>query len=72
MANRMENAYIIDNSIHHSFQRAVTVHGTQYARVMNNVAYFVRGHTFFVEDGAEKNNVFDNNLAISTQCSAVR
>ena len=27
MANRQENSYINDNSIHHSFQRATTIHG---------------------------------------------
>jgi hypothetical protein len=49
MGERMEDAYIVDNSIHRSFQRAVTLHDTHYARVANNVAYLVRGHTYFVE-----------------------
>jgi hypothetical protein len=72
MANKQEDAYIIDNSIHDSFQRAVTIHGTHYSRVANNVAFRVRGHTFFVEDGAETNNVIENNLAVATFCSEVR
>jgi hypothetical protein len=49
MGGRMEDSYIVDNSIHHSFQRAVTVHATHYALIKNNVAYNVRGHTYFVE-----------------------
>jgi hypothetical protein len=50
----------------------VTVHATHHARVAHNVAYHIRGHTFFVEDGIETNNVFEANLAINTQCSEVR
>ncbi len=69
MGGRMEDSYIVDNSIHHSFQRAVTVHATHYALVKNNVAYNVRGHTFFVEDGNEHGNVFEGNLAAMTLCS---
>ena len=61
-----------DNSIHHSFQRGTTVHATYFVEVAHNVAYDVRGHTFFVEDGNEKYNTFDGNLAVSTRCSAVR
>ena len=37
----------------------------------NNVAFDVRGHTFFVEDGGEMYNVFENNLAALTRCSEV-
>ena len=48
------------------------MHATHYARVAHNVAYHIRGHTFFVEDGIETNNVFEANLAINTQCSEVR
>ena len=69
MGGRMEDSYIVDNSIHHSFQRAVTVHATHYALVKNNVAFDVRGHTFFVEDGNERGNVFEGNLAVLTRCS---
>jgi hypothetical protein len=72
MASKQENAFIVDNSIHHSFQRAVTIHGTHYARVAHNVAFDVRGHTFFVEDGGERYNVFEGNLAALTRCSEVR
>ncbi len=51
MAGKAEMAYVKDNAIHHSFQRAVTVHATHHALIKNNVAYFVRGHTYFVEVG---------------------
>ena len=69
MEGEMPNNYIRDNSIHHSFQRAVTIHATHYASIKNNVAYHVRGHTFFVEDGLERGNVIEANLAAMTLCS---
>jgi plastocyanin len=60
-------SYIKSNSIHHSFQRATTVHGTHHALVQNNVAYHVMGHTYFVEDGDETYNTFDGNIGIFTK-----
>lgn len=65
--NPAPNSYIKSNSIHHSFQRATTVHGTHHALVQNNVAYHVMGHTYFVEDGDETYNTFDNNIGIFTK-----
>lgn len=58
------NSYVKGNSIYHSFNRAVTVHGVNYLRIENNVAYNIQGHGFFIEDGVEENNVFDDNLII--------
>ena len=48
-ADEQAEGYLIDNSYHDGFQRAVTVHATHYAQVKHNVAYNIRGHTFFVE-----------------------
>jgi hypothetical protein len=67
MAGELETSYIRSNSIHHSFQRAVTVHGTHRSLVQNNVAYRVLGHTYFVEDGNERFNVIEANLAVFTE-----
>jgi plastocyanin len=67
--NPAPNSYIKSNSIHHSFQRATTVHGTHHALVQNNVAYHVMGHTYFVEDGDETFNTFDGNIGIFTKPS---
>jgi hypothetical protein len=39
-------------SIHHSFQRAVTIHGTHRVNLTRNVAFDILGHTYFFEDGA--------------------
>jgi hypothetical protein len=47
------------NSVHHSFQRATTAHGSKNMVIRDNVAFNVLGHTYFVEDGAEEYNVFE-------------
>jgi len=36
-------------------------------QVQDNVCYDVLGHAFFVEDGGEKHNTFDGNLAASVK-----
>lgn len=56
--------YIRSCAIHHTFQRAVVVHGTWYATVAHNVAYRARGHNFFTEEGHERYALFDRNLAV--------
>ena len=38
-------------------------------RVVNNVAYNTMGHTFFIEDAVETNNLIQDNLAILTKRS---
>jgi hypothetical protein len=60
------DSYARANSVHDSFQRAVTVHATNYLRVQDNFAFRVRGHNFFVEDGVEQFNVIEGNLAAAT------
>ena len=40
-------------SIHDSFSRFVTIHGTHEATVSNSVAYNGHGHGYFLEDGYE-------------------
>ena len=67
--NPAPNTYLKANSIHHSFQRATTIHGTHHSLVRDNVAYHVMGHTYFVEDGDETYNTFDNNIGIFTRPS---
>lgn len=66
MAGLMDRSYVKSNSIHHSFQRAVVVHGSHHAQVVNNVAYITLGHSYFVEDGAETQNVLEANLGAIT------
>ncbi len=60
--------YIRNASIHDTYNRCVTVHGTNDVRVENNVTYNTIGHCFFLEDGIEHGNQFVHNLAIQTMC----
>ncbi|KAL3861031.1 hypothetical protein ACJMK2_007122 [Sinanodonta woodiana] len=58
--------YLKENSIHHSFARCITLHGTYGILAKDNVCYRSLGHSYFLEDGGEKHNVLDGNLAIGT------
>src|SRR5450631_12456 len=60
--------YIRNSAIHDTYNRCVTVHGTNFLRVENNVTYNTVGHCFFLEDGAEHGNQFVHNLAIQVKC----
>ncbi len=60
--------YVRNSAIHDTFNRCVTVHGTNDLRVENNVTYNSVGHCFFMEDGIETGNEFIGNLAIQVKC----
>jgi cell migration-inducing and hyaluronan-binding protein len=60
--------YIRNAAIHDTYNRCVTVHGTNNLQVENNVTYNTVGHCFFLEDGIENGNRFIRNLAIQTKC----
>ena len=45
--------YIRNAAIHDTYNRCVTVHGTNNLQVENNVTYNTVGHCFFLEDGIE-------------------
>jgi cell migration-inducing and hyaluronan-binding protein len=63
-----QGQYIENSSIHDTYSRCVTVHGTNDVRVENNVTYNTVGHCFFMEDAVEHGNRFIRNLAILTKC----
>ena len=63
-----QGQYIKNAAIHDTYNRCVTVHGTNFLRVENNVTYNTVGHCFFLEDGVEHGNEFVHNLAIQTKC----
>ena len=60
--------YIQNSSIHDTYSRCVTVHGTNNVRVENNVTFNTVGHCFFLEDAIETGNRFVHNLAIMVKC----
>ncbi|WP_299153593.1 G8 domain-containing protein [uncultured Tateyamaria sp.] len=55
--------YVENSSIHHSYNKGVTIHGTQNAWLEDNVVFDTIGHGYFLEDGAEFGNVLIDNLA---------
>ncbi|HEX4056681.1 MAG TPA: G8 domain-containing protein, partial [Tepidisphaeraceae bacterium] len=63
-----QGQYIENSSIHDSYSRCVTVHGTNDVRVENNVAFNTVGHCYFLEDGVETGNQFIHNLGMMTKC----
>ncbi len=60
--------YIRNSAIHDTYNRCVTVHGTNNVLVENNVTYNTVGHCFFLEDGVETGNTFARNLGIQAKC----
>jgi cell migration-inducing and hyaluronan-binding protein len=65
MGDSSVGQYVRNSSIYNSFSRCVTIHGSNGVKVQNNVTYNIPGHCFFLEDGAEVNNVIEGNLGIA-------
>lgn len=60
----MRGSSVIGASIHHSHNRWLTIHGTNYLVVRDCIGYRSIGHGFFLEDGTEVRNILDRNLAV--------
>ncbi len=60
--------YIKNSAIHDTYNRCVTIHGTDNLLVENNVTYNTTGHCFFMEDAVETGNMLVKNLGIQTKC----
>jgi hypothetical protein len=67
-----QGQYIRNAAIHDTYNRCVTVHGTNYLKIENNVTYNTVGHCFFLEDGIEHSNEYVKNLAIQTKCHTTK
>ncbi|TRY90280.1 hypothetical protein DNTS_025662 [Danionella cerebrum] len=63
--------YVKDLSIHHSFSRCVTIHGSNGLLVKDVVGYDSLGHCFFTEDGPEERNTFDHCLGLLVKASTL-
>eukprot|EP00934_Nitzschia_sp_Nitz4_P002604 Nitzschia sp. Nitz4//scaffold396_size11502//5699//11254//NITZ4_009037-RA/size11502-snap-gene-0.7-mRNA-1//-1//CDS//3329550271//2594//frame0 len=57
------DCYLKDSSIHESYYRCVSVHGTNGVTVTENVAYNASGFCYYLEDGVEEENILSFNLA---------
>lgn len=67
LANDASGSYAKNNSIHASYNRCITIHGTSNVLLQSNVAFDNIGHCFFLEDGIETGNTLENNLGIFTK-----
>ena len=69
MIGIVDESYVRNCAVHHTFNRAYTIHGVHKLRVQNNVAYNVMGHTYFIEDSIETLNIITGNLGVLTRPS---
>ncbi len=65
MGDGSVNQYLRYSSVHDSFNRCVTIHGSNSIKIQSNAAYKAPGHCYFLEDGIEKNNLFEKNIGLS-------
>ena len=61
------NSYLKGSSLHHTYNRCVTIHGTNKLNLTGNVCHDHLGHGFFLEDGAEVDNVLEGNLGMTSR-----
>lgn len=64
MGDAGAGSFVRNSSLHNLFNRCITVHGTNSVLLRGNAAYDTFGHCYFLEDGAERGNLFDGNLGI--------
>lgn len=67
VGDSMRGSAVTGASIWDSNNRWLTIHGTNYLVVRDNVGYQSAGHGFFMEDGTEVFNVLDRNLAVAAR-----
>jgi cell surface hyaluronidase len=67
MGNNASGSYLKNSSIHNTFNRCVTIHGSNNVTLENNAAFDAIGHCYFLEDGAETGLVLDHNLGFLTK-----
>ncbi|MBX2856822.1 MAG: cadherin-like domain-containing protein [Rhodobacteraceae bacterium] len=67
MLGDVSGQYIENTSIHQSFNKGITIHGSQNAWLEDNTIFDTIGHTYFFEDGSEFGNVLVDNLGFNTR-----
>ena len=63
-------SYVRGCGIHHTFNRAVTMHAVDHLLVEKNVAFNILGHAYFLEDGIEQFNIIQDNLGVFVRASS--
>ncbi len=57
-------SYVRNSSLHHLYNRCITIHGSSGVLLEDNAAYDTFGHCYFLEDGAETRNVLKGNFGM--------
>ena len=63
LQNSCPGCYFKDSSVHRSFYRCISIHGTNNIVVSENVAFDITGYCYYLEDGIEEQNTLSFNLA---------
>ena len=66
----VNGSYVRGCGIHHTFNRAVTIHAVDNLLVEKNVAFNILGHAYFLEDGIEQDNIIQYNLGVFVRASS--
>ncbi|MET1412068.1 G8 domain-containing protein [Roseibium sp. HPY-6] len=61
--------YIQNSSFHNTYNKGITIHGTNQTVLKDNVVYDTVGHSFFIEDGSETGNLFQGNIGFGTRAA---
>lgn len=56
-------SYARDVSVHDSYWRCITVHGTNGVTLSRNSGFNIQGSCYYLEDGVEERNIIEYNLA---------
>ncbi|HEX9165753.1 MAG TPA: hypothetical protein VF862_07560, partial [Gemmatimonadales bacterium] len=67
LSGPVTDQYVKNSSIWKTFNRCVTVHGTDQVQLVRNVCHDHIGHGIFLEDGAERGNLLEGNLVLTTR-----
>ena len=57
MIGAVRNSYFRSNSVHHTYNRMIALHGVHFLRVQNNIGFENLGHALFIEDGAPRQTI---------------
>jgi|GEM_PF-2247787 len=65
-----EGQYVQNISVHNTYQKGITIHGTNNVRVEDVVIYDHFGHGLFLENGTETGNLVLGNLVFDTKIAS--
>lgn len=69
VADVSDQTVVNSNSIHHSYNKCVTLHMSNNALIEHNVCARAVGHSFYLEEGNETGNTFKYNLAMGAMAT---